>query len=135
MGNICKFAHCCNSMKEKERYVHLLVQGVLKEMSLEAIKTISEAEERARQAKADAAAAAKKQIAEAEEKGRQALEQAKKRAADEVRGKRQLVADKAREDAVELVRTTENKKATLLVKANSRADLAVNLVIERIVNG
>lgn len=113
----------------------MLVQGVLKKMSLEAIKIISEAEESARQAKADAALAAKKKIAEAEEKGRQAVESAKKMAATEVKEQRQQVADKAREEAVELVRSTENRKATLQVKANSRADLAVNLVIERIVNG
>ena len=103
-------------------------------MSLEAIKTISEAEEAARQAKADAAADAKKQLAEAEKRGRQAVENAKKQAMAEVKEKRQQVADKAREEAVETVRTTENRKATLQVKANSRADLAVNLVIERIVN-
>lgn len=104
-------------------------------MSLEAIRIISEAEEAARQAKTDAAAAAKRQIADAEEKGRQAVESAKKIAADEVKTQRQRIADKAREDAVEIVRSTENRKATLQVKANSRADLAVNLVVERIVNG
>lgn len=113
----------------------MLVQGVLRKMSLEAIKIISEAEENARQTKAEAALAAKRQIAEAEEKGRQAVESAKKMATDEVRQQRQQIADKAREEAVELVRSTENRKATLEVKANSRADLAVNLVIERIVNG
>ncbi len=104
-------------------------------MSLEAIKTISEAEKNARQAKVDAVAVAKKQIAEAEEKGRQAVESAKKMAASKVKEQRAAVAEKAREEAIELVRSTENRKAMLQVKANSRADLAVNLVVERIVNG
>lgn len=103
-------------------------------MSLEAIKTISEAEEQARNAKAEAAAVSKKLISEAEEKGKQAIVSAKKMADNEVVQMRKNAAEKARESAMELVRSTENRKASMLVKANSRVDLAVNLVIERIVN-
>lgn len=102
-------------------------------MSLQAIKTIREVEETAAKAKTDAAAVSKKLIAEAEEKGKQAIVTAKKMAEDEVAEMRKEAAEKARESALELVRNTENRKATMQVRANGRADLAVGLVIERIV--
>ncbi len=103
-------------------------------MSLEAIKTISAAEETAKKAKADAAAVSKKLVSDAEERGKHAIVSAKKMAEDEVVELRKKAAEKARENAMELVHSTENRKASMLVRANSRVDLAVNLVIERIVN-
>lgn len=102
-------------------------------MSLQAIKTIREVEETAAKAKADAAAISKKLIAEAEEKGKQSVLTAKKMAEEEVADMRRKAAEKARESALELVRNTENRKATMLVRANSKADLALGFVIERIV--
>jgi len=103
-------------------------------MTLEAIKAISEAEENARLAKSDAAILSKKLIAEAEEKGRLAVEEAKLKAQEEIRDLRRRAAEKSRDDAHELARKTENRKASMLVKANTRTDSAVSLVIERIVN-
>lgn len=103
-------------------------------MSLEAIKAISEAEENAKAAKADAAALSKKLLAEAEENGKLAVEDAKKKAEEEIRDLKRKAGEKATEIAHELSRTTENRKASMLVKANSRTDQAVSLVIERIVN-
>lgn len=103
-------------------------------MSLEAIKAISEAEERSRSAKAESAALSKKLIAEAEENGKLAVENAKKIAEDEVRGLKLKASEEAKEKALELARNTENRKATMLVRAESRVDKAIDLVIERIVN-
>ena len=103
-------------------------------MSLEAIKAISEAEEKAKAAKIEAAALSKKLIAEAEENGKLAVENAKKIAEEEVRGLKLTASEKAKEEALELARNTENKKATMLVRAESRVDKAIDLVIERIVN-
>lgn len=103
-------------------------------MSLEAIRAISEAEEKAKAAKAEAAALSKKMIAEAEEKGRLAIEEAKKKAEEEVLELKNKAFEKAREEALGLAQNVENRKATMLVKANGRADKAVDLVIERIVN-
>ncbi|MGI5985538.1 MAG: hypothetical protein GXY01_06190 [Clostridiales bacterium] len=103
-------------------------------MSLEAIKAISDAEEKARAAKAEAAALSKKLIAEAEENGKLAIENAKKKAEEEVRELKRNASEKAREEALELARNTENRKAAMLVKADSRVDKAIDLVIERIVN-
>ncbi len=103
-------------------------------MSLEAIKAISEAEENARIAKASATALSKKLIAEAEESGKLAVEDAKKKAEEEIRDLKRKAGEKATEEAQNLSRTTENRKASMQVRANSRTDKAVSLVIERIVN-
>jgi len=103
-------------------------------MPIEVINAISEAEEKAKTAKAEAMALSKKLIAEAEESGKLVVENAKKKAEDEIRDLWRKAGDKAKEEALELARNTENRKATLSVKADSRADKAVNLVIERIVN-
>ncbi len=113
---------------------NLQVQGGVRGMSLEAIKAISDAEEKARAAKAEAAALSKKLIAEAEENGKLAIENAKKKAEEEVRELKRNASEKAREEALELARNTENRKAAMLVKADSRVDKAIDLVIERIVN-
>lgn len=103
-------------------------------MSLEAIKAINAAEEKAKHAKSDAVVAGKKMIAEAEAKGVNKVEAAKNKARAEVAKKRKLVADEAKEQALDLIRNTENRKATMLVKAESKTHGAVDLVIERIVN-
>ena len=104
-------------------------------MSLDAIEAIKTAEAASAQAKAQAQAAAKKQLAQAEEDGKNAVAQARERAAEELSALKAADMAKAREDAVKLARNTENKKAAMLAKAESRAGKAIDLVIERIVNG
>jgi|GEM_PF-187533 len=104
-------------------------------MAIEAIEAILEAEEKARTAKAEAAALAKRLTAEAEESGKQAVEDAKKKAADEIAELMRKAGEKARGEALELARSTENRKAAMSVKAAGRTNRAVSLVIERIVNG
>ena len=105
------------------------------EMSLEAIKEISEAEENSRAAKAEALAISKRLISEAEEDGKRSVTAAVGKAEDELRELRRTTDEKAASDAKELFRKTENRKASMLVKAESRMDSAVSLVTERIVNG
>lgn len=104
-------------------------------MSLEAINTISTAEENARLEKQEAVAATKKMIADAEEQGKKAVEAVRERAAAELDEQNTKAREKAREEASELARNTENRKAAMLVKAESRADKAINIVVERIVSG
>jgi vacuolar-type H+-ATPase subunit H len=104
-------------------------------MSLEAIETISAAEENARTKKREAAAAAKKMIADAEEQGKKIVEAARERATSELSEQNRRAQEKTREEALELARNTENRKAAMLVKAESRADRAINIVVERIVSG
>lgn len=104
-------------------------------MSLEAIDTISVAEENSRLKKQEAAAEAKKMIANAEEQGKKAVEAARERAVAELEEQSTKALEKAKEEALEMACNTENRKAAMLVKAESRADKAINIVVERIVNG
>lgn len=103
-------------------------------MPIEVINEIFEAEEKAKKAKAEAAALSKRLIAEAEESGIKSVESARKKAEDEIRELWRKAGDKAKEEALELARNTENRKATMNVKAGSRLNSAVNFVVERIVN-
>lgn len=104
-------------------------------MSLQAIKEISEAEEKARLAKAEALVLSKKLVAETEENGKRSLTEAAAKAEDELRELKRTTEAKAADGAKELLRKTENQIASLLIKAESRSDTAVTLVTERIVNG
>lgn len=104
-------------------------------MPIEVINEIVEAEGKAKKAKAEAAALSKRLIAEAEESGVKAVENARKKADDEIRELWHKAGLKAKEEALELARNTENRKATMNVKAASRMNSAVSFVIERIVNG
>lgn len=104
-------------------------------MSLKAIDTISAAEEHAKLEKQKAAAAAKKMIADAEEQGKNIVEASREKAATEIEEKNRVALEKARQEALELASSTENRKAAMLVKAETRADEAINIVVERIVNG
>ncbi len=103
-------------------------------MSLEAIKTISEAEEAVRRRKAEAQLEAKRAIADAQAAADAAVEAAKAKAADELQGLVKTADDKSRADALELAGNTENKKAAMRVHAESRLDAAARFITERIVN-
>lgn len=103
-------------------------------MSLEAITAITEAEERARQKKADAAADAKRKIAQAVSDGEAAVEAAAQKADAEISAKMRQAEEKAKADASELAGSNENKKASMRVRAESRLDKAAELIVERIVN-
>lgn len=103
-------------------------------MSLEAIKLISEAEETARQRKAEAQAEAKREIAQAEAAVAEAMDAARAKAAEELKGLSRKADDKSKADAMELAENTENRKAALRVRAESRLDKAAGLIVERIVN-
>lgn len=102
-------------------------------MSLEAMKTINEAEEKARQMKAEAVAAAKKAVANAENAGLEAARAAKSRAQAESAHLLKSVEQKAEEEAQELAMNTENKKAAMRAHAESRMDEAASFIVGRIV--
>lgn len=104
-------------------------------MAIEAIDAVMDAENKARTAKAEAAALSKKLVAEAEERGADAIENAKKKAAEEIADLMRKAGDKAKNEALELARSTENRKAAMSVRAAGRTNKAVSFVIERIVNG
>lgn len=103
-------------------------------MSLEAIKTISDAEENAKQKKAKAMADQKKELAEAEHAGQLAIDAAVKKAEDELRELIKKADEKVKLDAEQLSGETENKKAVMRAQAEGRIDAAASLIAERIVN-
>ena len=104
-------------------------------MSLEAIKTISEAEESARQIKAEAAQEARRILERAQADGLASIEAAEKKAAAELRELQKKADEKVMTEAQELAKITENKKATMLARAEARLASAAVLVVERIVSG
>ncbi len=103
-------------------------------MSLEAIETISKAEENAKKRKAEAALEAKRSVTAAETAGKAAMEAARKKAVEELATLNAKADGKAKADAMELASNTENKKASLRVRAESRLAQAADLIVERIVS-
>ena len=102
-------------------------------MFQEAIKTIAEAEEKAKRIRQEAAASAKQAVEDAtlagETKVRDAVQQAETECADMMR----KAEEKAAKEAGDLASNTENKKAALRVRAESSMSRAVKLITERIV--
>ena len=103
-------------------------------MSLEAMETLAAAEENVRRMRADAAAAAKQSIADAREKGERLIAEAIRKSAEEIGALARQSDEKAKADALELAGSNENRKAVMRAKAESRAEDAVALIVERIVN-
>lgn len=104
-------------------------------MSLEAMETLAAAEENVRKMRADAAAAAKQSIADAREAGERLVADAVKRSAEEIAELARQSDEKAKADALDLASTNENRKAVMRAKAETKAAQAVDLIVERIVNG
>ena len=104
-------------------------------MSREAMETLAASEERVRRMRADAAAAAKQSIADARENGERLIAEAIRKSAEEIGELTRQADEKAKADAMELAGNNENRKAVLRAKAESRAGQAVDLIVERIVNG
>ncbi len=103
-------------------------------MSREAMETLAASEELVRRMRADAAAAAKQSIADARESGEKLIAEAIKRSAEEIDALARQSDEKAKAEAMELAGNNENRKAVLRAKAESRAEQAVSLIVERIVN-
>jgi len=103
-------------------------------MSLEAIAAIREAEERAKKYKAEAGLQAKREVAAAEAAGKAAVEAARKKAIEELATLNAKADEKAKAEAMELAASTENRKASLRVRAESRLEQAADLIVERIVS-
>ena len=89
-------------------------------MSFEAITTIRDAENRAKQIQAD---------------GKAAIEAAVGKAQRELQTLRAKSDEKAKADAEKLAAETKNKEAAMRIKAKTNLDRAASLIVERIVNG
>ena len=103
-------------------------------MSLEAVKTISDAEKKAELAKAEAATRCKQRLAQAEAEAGKALEEARQRAKAEAEQVRLAEEEKLEEDLRAIVDNTQNKKAAIRGRAENRLDEAAALIAGRIVN-
>ena len=103
-------------------------------MSLEAMKDISEAEEKAKTIRAEAAADVKRMLAEAEAAGKAAVAAAEKKAAGELATLSKKADEKAVESAKTLASENDEVKDRLRPQAEANMDRAVSLIVERIVN-
>ena len=98
------------------------------------METLAASEELVRRMRADAAAAAKQSIAEARESGEKLVAEAIRKSAEEIGELAKQSDEKAKADALALAGTNENRKAVMRAKAESKAEQAVALIVERIVN-
>ncbi len=103
-------------------------------MYVDVIKSITDAEEAARQEKQTAQARAKNEMAEAEKKGQAALAEAAARAEEENKKRMQASDKKAVENALKLESETSELRERIRAGAVSRLDPAASLIVERIVN-
>ena len=104
-------------------------------MSFEAISRITQAEAEARAAVAAAEQEAKQMLSDAQSAGKASVEAACAKAEGELRQLGRKAEEKLGEDAGDLNRDMENKKAALRARAEARLEKAAALVVERIVNG
>lgn len=102
-------------------------------MSLDAIKQVNEAEETAKQHKADAKALAKKLVADAERDGRELVESTRNKTAAEVKQFMTEAEQKAAVSAEEVLAETKRACETLHTQAKGRLDQAASLIVERVV--
>jgi len=103
-------------------------------VSREAMETLAASEEQVRRMRADAAAAAKQRLADARESGERLIAEAIRKSSEEIGELARQTDEKAKTDAMGLAGSNENRKAVLRAKAESNADRAVSLIVERIVN-
>ncbi len=103
-------------------------------MSREAMETLAASEEQVRRMRADAAAAAKQSIADARENGEKLIAEAVRKSTEEIAELSRKSDEKAKADALELAGSNENRKAVMRAKAESKAQQAIDLSVERIVN-
>ena len=104
-------------------------------MSQEAVTTLTALEEKIRQQRADAAAAAKEAVAAAKTQGEQMVADAAAKADAEICALKKETEDTAKKAAQEKAEQLKNKKAVLQTKADAQSAEAVALIVERIVNG
>jgi vacuolar-type H+-ATPase subunit H len=98
------------------------------------METLAASEELVRRMRADAAAAAKQSIADARENGEKLIAEAVRKSAEEIAELSRQSDEKAKADALELAGSNENRKAVMRAKAESKAQQAIDLIVERIVN-
>ena len=110
-------------------------EGTSKIMSQNAIKSIVEAEDAAKVARADALAKVKLLLEQTESAGREAVAAAVVSAEEGNRNMAREVVAKAQEHSRELATHTGNKCAAMRAHAEARFGQAAQIIVERIVGG
>ena len=103
-------------------------------MSLDAIKSISDAEEKARLAILSAQREAALAVEQVETAGKETVAATVLRAKNEIAHLKRASDAKSAEAAKELVSNTANRRAAIRARAESRLDKAALMIVERIVN-
>lgn len=104
------------------------------EMSLEAIKQVTETEQQGQQRKAEAAAAAKKAVADAERAGQAALEEARTQAEAQVSAFMKEAEERASKHTQQVLAETGKSCDALRKAAEGRMKQAAALIVGRVVN-
>lgn len=104
-------------------------------MSLNAIKSITEAEDAAKNAKLEAQSKMKRDAEQAEQDGRNLIAESLAQADGEAKHLKREAELKAEEYAKNLASSTANKRAALVAHAEARLSAAAELIVERIVSG
>lgn len=103
-------------------------------MPIEALRTITDAEESAQSLKLKAAAKAKQIVADAQKTGEDAVATARMRAEREVERIRSEKAEQGKAKATAQTSELDKQISELRRKAEGRLDEAAQLIVERIVN-
>lgn len=102
-------------------------------MSLEAVQRVSEAEEKARARRTEAAVACKKLVSDTERDGKAALAQARADAEAQVKELLRQAEDRAAGHAAEVMAQAEQACAALRKRAEERLDQAADTIVGRVV--
>ncbi|MCD8368711.1 MAG: hypothetical protein LUC48_11985 [Clostridiales bacterium] len=103
-------------------------------MSLEAVKQVTEAEERAKARKAEAQQEAKKLAADAEKAGQATVQRARQAAGDAVAELMTQAEQWAGVRTDQIIREAEGACDQLRAQAQQRLEQAASLIVERVVN-
>ena len=104
------------------------------EMSLEAIKKVTETEQDILARKAEAAATAKKLVADADKAGRELVESARREAEEKVKGFMKDAEARAAEHNKAVLAQAAQACDALRASAETRLDEAAALIVRRVVN-
>ena len=102
-------------------------------MSLDTIRIITEAEQKAQEARDETAAKCASVLKEARQAGADLIENARKRAGEEAGRLKAKAEEEGKAVAMELVEKTKNQKAVILASAEARMDDAVSYIVDSII--
>lgn len=103
-------------------------------MSLEAIKQVTEAEQKSQARKLEALAASKKTVADAERTGQNVLDEANSKAELQVKAMMKEAEEKANKQTEQLMADTKRDCQAMQQAAEGRVSKAVSLIVRRVVN-